>query len=378
MASNWSSDSAPTRSMRSCWSATPSGKGSDGDGGVSVLTGSGSGGDAGAVGVASADGAAGDSPPGSPCKRCTTASILARPCRSAQAGSPSGGWPMRCSRSVPCSSASICAALSRMPHCAATRQSSMACARRTPPSRPTMRAAPLMEWAARMHASRWLAAAGSRSRASRPALSTSAWDSASSANSSSSEASRNWSGFMRGSVSAPGAPARRQAGRRYGPGRRTAPGCSVSTPVQCGRSGCSALPRRRRTPLISATGSAMAPRPWPSTRKRCPCRASAGASDSSPTPNSRARDRQASRLPRTLATPQHRGIAAVWQRMHGAGRGDLADRLGGQGEPFIADAEHEAGQAGADGVGGPAPPPTGAAGSSVMACISSRAVAARE
>ena len=107
-----------------------------------------------------------------------------------------------CSRmSVPRSKASICSARRRKrPSCAATRQSSMAWATLTPASMPTMRAAPLSEWAARMQASSCSAWVGSRSSASSPALSTWVCASASRPNSSSSDASRICSGVMTGSA----------------------------------------------------------------------------------------------------------------------------------------------------------------------------------
>lgn len=136
-----------------------------------------------------------------PSRRCTRPSISSRPAPSAQPASPAGGVPIRSNRSQPWSNASICSdCRSRRPSCASTRQSSMTCATRTPASSPTIRAAPFSECAARMQASSWSAWVGLRSSAIRPALSTWVWASASSRNSSSSDASLIWSGVMPGSA----------------------------------------------------------------------------------------------------------------------------------------------------------------------------------
>ena len=130
---------------------------------------------------------------------CATAPTGTRPRRASadrptDRGPASGVLAMRISRSVLPRSRSICARPRVMrPCCAATKQSSIAWATRTPTVRPTMLAAPFSEWAARMHASIWSAAAGSRSSASSPEVSTCVWVSASSRNRSSREtSSRSW------------------------------------------------------------------------------------------------------------------------------------------------------------------------------------------
>jgi len=74
---------------------------------------------------------------------------------------------------MPLSKASTYSAVSTISEfCAATKMSSMICVRRTTGSTPTMRAAPLIEWAARISASSRSVAAGFSSSASRPSIST--------------------------------------------------------------------------------------------------------------------------------------------------------------------------------------------------------------
>ena len=132
---------------------------------------------------------AGTALPSSTCRRVVMVSTRASSSASCCA------WPMRRSRSEPCSRTSMWSGSRRSrPSWAATSKSSMAWAICTPWSRPTMRAAPLSECAARMQASSWLALVGSRSRISRPVSSTCFCASASSRNRSSSDASLIWSG----------------------------------------------------------------------------------------------------------------------------------------------------------------------------------------
>ncbi len=106
---------------------------------------------------------------------------------------PSSGSPgaTRCRASRPRSRASTASPpKANWPFWAATKQSSMTWATRTAASTPTIRAAPLTEWAARIRASKRLGWSGSFSRASSPSFRTGRWTSSSARKRSSSDGSK--------------------------------------------------------------------------------------------------------------------------------------------------------------------------------------------
>ncbi len=154
-----------------------------------------------------------------------TSASTSSPCAACHVSiSPSETREICSSRSTPPSRVSTCPAWSTIcPFCAATRQSSIAWATCTAGSRPTTRAAPFSEWAARIRGSMVAAVAPEPSSATSPCDSTDSRSSASMRNRSIIEKPLRSSLIARCSAMRQ-RPAARQGSRRSGPPTTGSPG----------------------------------------------------------------------------------------------------------------------------------------------------------
>ena len=224
----------------------------------------------------------------------------------------------------------------QLPFCAATKQSSIAWATRTAASSPTIRAAPLSEWAARIRGSIASGAAEAPSSATRPAESVAVWLSASMRKSSISEKP------LRSPLTA-----RRLRKRREDPllvEQADAPAVpgqdGLAEPdgrIDQGRgNGRHWLRGTRWTPRTSSAAKAQV-----SARSRSRSTTSRGG-DAGGVDAQQAVERDAELgLALQVHQPGEDAVRAVGDPVHGPGRGDLGDGPGAEGQPFRAQPEDQ-------------------------------------